>query len=145
MMMNAHHSINKIKMITILLIALNLTSHTSDARRPLSGVSEFDSRRPVVSQNSNINKAIGTRHSPLVEAGTTCPALCFFKDDLGNQWCWNFESPALTIGWNWEQSSSDTEFWYGMKWKPYVKPAFYLKSELDLKRFYYQYIYIFME
>ena len=71
--------------------------------------------------------------------------MCLFKDAANNKWCWNFESPALVVGWSWEQSSSDTEHYYQMKWKPYVKPAFWLKSELNLARFYYQMIYIFME
>ena len=102
-------------------------------------------RRPAMSQNDNVNKAVGTKKSPLVQAGKTCPSLCFFKDTVGNQWCINFEAPALVVGWNWEQSASDTEHYWQLKFKPYIKPAFWLKSEWDLKRFYYHYIYVFIE
>ena len=65
-----------------------------DGRRPLHGGTTME-RRPAVSQNDNINKAVGTKRSPLVQAGKTCPSLCFFKDDIGNKWCMNFEAPAL--------------------------------------------------
>jgi len=32
-----------------------------------------------------------------------------------------------------------------MKWKPYIKPALWLKSEFNLARFYYHYAYVFLE
>lgn len=126
------------------LIAVVAFGPNVQARRPLHNDPVME-RRPVVSVNDNINSAIGSRHSPLVEAGSTCPAMCLFKDAIDNKWCWNFESPALVVGWSWEQSSSDTEYWYSMKWKPYIKPALWLKSEFNLARFYYHYFYIFLE
>ena len=58
--------------------------------------------------------------------------MCLFKDTFGNQWCFKFQSPMLTAGWTWKQSTSDG--WIRYQIAPYFKPAFYLKSQFTLPR-----------
>lgn len=48
----------------------------------------------------DVENALETRRSPLVEAGT-CNKMCIFNDRR-NQWCFNFKSPTLEAGWSWK-------------------------------------------
>ena len=52
--------------------------------------------------------AVGELVSPLVE-GTDCTPMCLFRD-AHNYFCWKFQSPMLTAGWDWKQSTG-TKYW----------------------------------
>lgn len=52
--------------IKVLVIALLVMCSITDARRPLHNKNHEFERNPLVSADSNVNHALGTRHSPLV-------------------------------------------------------------------------------
>lgn len=58
----------------------------------------FSQLFPEDSVNQETNNALGTVKSPLVKA-VACPNMCLFKDKVGNQLCWNLQSPILQAGW----------------------------------------------
>ena len=70
--------------------------------------------------------------SPLVE-GTDCVPMCLFRDSQ-NSFCWKFQSPMLTTGWDFKQSSS-SNYWQ-MQFQPYIKSFFYFQYDFIIERLY---------
>lgn len=58
--------------------------------------------------NEEYTAVTGEMHSPLVE-GTDCVPMCLFRDNK-NSFCWKFQSPMLTAGWDFKQTSG-TNYW----------------------------------
>ena len=101
----------------------------NEARRHLHNDDFAIKRLALKSNDANMAALVGTQNSPLVEA-TDCTEMCVFKDNTGNEWCFKFQSPALTSGWKWKQATSDGYFRY--QFVPYFKPAFYMTSEFTI-------------
>ena len=76
----------------------------SDARKHLDRDASQPQRLAVISHD-DVNEALGTRYSPLVEASSDCPEMCLFKDQLtsgkNNSFCWKYKSPLIKCGWEW--------------------------------------------
>ena len=64
--------------------------------------------RPIGDDIKTYEGAVKEYHSPLVK-GTDCTTMCLFNDGL-NSFCWKFQSPMLTAGWDWSQSTDDYEW-----------------------------------
>ena len=60
---------------------------TLDARRHLDG-SIGNKRRPVKHHANEVEAAVGSEYSPLVQ-GTDCETMCLFEDTY-NKFCWKF-------------------------------------------------------
>ena len=86
------------------MIGTAVVASSVDARKHLDREGMMPQRLAVVSDD-NINQAMGTRYSPLVEASTDCPEMCLFKDQdpdgHNNSFCWKYKSPLITLGWEW--------------------------------------------
>lgn len=78
-----------------------------DARRHLDDTATGRHQQIVTNDHTQL-AVTGTQYSPLVE-GTDCEVMCLFKD-THNQFCWKFQSPMLTAGYDWQQSQGD-RYW----------------------------------
>jgi len=116
--------------ITQSAVIATLMTATS-AKRHLDN--DIENHRASISlQDSTLERETGIVQSPLVE-GADCVNMCLFQDQH-NSYCWKFQSPMLTVGWDWKQSTGDRYF--QMEFVPYIKPAFYFQSDLLIKRLY---------
>ena len=69
------------------LAVLTVLMSTLDARRHLDG-SIGNKRRPVKHHANEVEAAVGSEYSPLVQ-GTDCETMCLFEDTY-NKFCWKF-------------------------------------------------------
>ena len=83
--------------------------------------------------------------APLVQ-DKNCSRLCFFEND-NNSWCFSTTPPMLKIGWEWNNSFSESEDpyvsdytpvkYYRWSLEPYAEIQAYLQSLFDIERLYY--------
>jgi len=85
-------------MFKALALATVLAMTGSDCKRHLDDT-EFGRRIPIASNDNTLTALVGTPYSPLVQ-GTDCTPMCLFKD-AQNSFCWKFQSPMLTAGYDW--------------------------------------------
>ena len=119
-----------------LITYASLLLTTTDARRHLDlDPDAFDAPRvPVQNAEQSQANALGTVNSPLVK-GTDCTELCLFKDDH-NEWCAKFQSPVVTLGWDFEQGTDDTDNYWYVRLSPYLENQFNFESEFKIDRIY---------
>ena len=92
----------KSRVLFVFVIATLLSfMGVAQARRHYnSGALESAPRAAIESQDNTTNLVVGTSRGPLVQASDTA-LMCLFKD-ANNSFCWKFQSPMLTIGWQWK-------------------------------------------
>lgn len=104
---------------------------TNQARRHLDDVQ--NNRHLVLAKpDENYEEATGEATSPLVE-GADCVPMCLFRDTV-NSFCWKLQSPSLSAGWDFKQSSG-TNYWQA-QWQPYIKAFFYFQYDFIIDRLY---------
>lgn len=86
----------------------------------------------LATPNQDYTEATGEAVSPLVEATDGVPQ-CLFRD-AENSFCWKFQSPMLSAGWDFKQSSG-TNYWQ-FQLQPYIKSFFYFQYDFIIDRLY---------
>lgn len=78
-----------------------------------------------------------------------CKPICLFGSsekigdtEVNDHWCFEFTSPHAQIGWQFNQKFSKTSViplldYYQFQWQPYGQGYFFMKSIIDVSRFYF--------
>ena len=85
-----------------LIVASLMGFNSVESRRYLDDPEGFERITVEDAYDEDVQRSLGTRQSPIVEASDCSKEMCLFSDDY-NKWCWRFQSPTLEVGWAWKQ------------------------------------------